>query len=167
MAAWWYRVFSAVGRMRKILLVFLLFLAVPVSSYGKEEVYKTYTDMGELEPPAVTISQVLSSRDEFDRKIFTLEGQVGDLRFKKMANGRKFTLFQFFESDPERRINIYARGFVEGIENGSRVRIWGRYSKHKRHFLSKRKNIMKAKKIHILQGIPERLENLPVEKNPS
>lgn len=141
--------------MRKILLVFLLFLAVPVSSYGKEEVYKTYTDIGELEPPAVTISQVLSSRDEFHRKIFTLEGQVGDLRFKKMANGRKFTLFQFFENNPEKRINIYARGFVEGIENGSRVRIWGRYSKHKRYFISKRKNIMKAKKIHILQGVPE------------
>ena len=140
--------------MRKILLVFLLFLAVPVSSYGKEEVYKTYTDIGELEPPAVTISQVLSSRDEFDRKIFTLEGQVGDLRFKKMANGRKFTLFQFFDNDPGRRINVYARGFVQGIENGSRVRIWGRYSKHKRYFISKRKNIMKAKKIQI-EGIPQ------------
>ncbi len=153
--------------MRKILLVFLLFLAVPVSSYGKEEVYKTYTDIGELEPPAVTISQVLSSRDEFDRKIFTLDGQVGKLRFKKMVNGRKFTLFRFFENNPEKRINVYARGFVEGIENGSRVRIWGRYSKHKRYFLSKRKNIMKAKKIHILQEIPEVLEDLPVEKNPS
>lgn len=140
--------------MRNFLLVFLFFLVVPVSSYGKEEVYKTYTDIGELEPPAVTISQVLSSRDEFHRKIFTLEGQVGDLRFKRMANGRKFTLFQFFENDPEKRINVYARGFVEGIENGSRVRIWGRYSKHKRYFLSKRKNIMKAKKIQI-EGIPQ------------
>lgn len=140
--------------MRNFLLVFLFFLVVPVSSYGKEEVYKTYTDIGELEPPAVTISQVLSSRDEFHRKIFTLEGQVGDLRFKRMANGRKFTLFKFFEDDPEKRINIYARGFVEGIENGSRVRIWGRYSKHKRYFLSKRKNIMKAKKIQI-EGIPQ------------
>lgn len=140
--------------MRNFLLVFLFFLVIPVSSYGKEEVYKTYTDIGELEPPAVTISQVLSSRDEFHRKIFTLEGQVGDLRFKRMANGRKFTLFQFFEDDPEKRINVYARGFVEGIENGSRVRIWGRYSKHKRYFLSKRKNIMKAKKIQI-EGIPQ------------
>ncbi len=140
--------------MRKILLVFLLFLMVPVSSYGKEDVYKTYTDIGELEPPTVTISQVLSSRDEFHRKIFTLDGWVGEPRFKKMANGRKFTLFRFFEDDPERRINVYARGFVEGIENGSRIRVWGRYSKHKRYFISKRKNIMKAKKIHILQEVP-------------
>ena len=140
--------------MRNFLLVFLLFLVFPVSSYGKEESYKTYTDIGELEPPTVTISQVLSSRDEFHRKIFTLDGQVDELRFKRTANGRKFTLFKFFEDDPEKRINIYARGFVEGIENGSRVRIWGRYSKHKRYFLSKRKNIMKAKKIQI-EGIPQ------------
>lgn len=140
--------------MRKFLFVFLLFLVLPASSYAEEKGYKTYTDIGELEPPTVTISQVLSSRDEFDRKIFTIDGQVGELRLKRTVNGRKFTLFQFFEDDPERRINVYARGFVEGIENGSRVRIWGRYSKQKRYFLSKRKNIMKAKKIQI-EGIPQ------------
>lgn len=151
--------------MRKILFVFLFFLVFSVPSYAKEETYKTYTDIGELDPPTATISQVLSSRDEFDRKIFTLEGQVGDLQFKKMANGRKFTLFQFFENNPEKRINIYARGFVEGIENGSRVRIWGRYSKHKRYFLSKRKNIMKAKKIQI-EGIPQSGQSGTEEKKP-
>ena len=150
--------------MRNFLLVFLLFLAIPVSSHGREESYKTYTDVGELEPPTLTISQVLSSRDEFDRKIFTLEGQVGDLRFRRMANGRKFTLFQLFENDPEKRINVYARGFVESIENGGRIRVWGRYSKHKRYFLSKRKDIMKARKIHILRGIPEE-EDLAEEKS--
>ena len=140
--------------MRKILLVSLLLLIVPISAYGKEKVYKTYTDIGELDPPTVTISQVLSSREEFHRKIFILEGQVDKLQFRRMANGRKFTLFRFFEDDPERRRNVYARGFLESLENGSRVRIWGRYSKHKRYFISKRKNIMKAKKIHILQKMP-------------
>lgn len=152
--------------MRKILFVFLFFLVFSVPSYAKEETYKTYTDIGELEPPTVTIPEVLSSRDEFDRKIFTLEGQVGKLELKKMANGRKFTLFRFFEDDPEKRINVYARGFVEGIENGSRVRIWGRYSKHKRYFLSKRKNIMKAKKIQI-EGIPQSGQSGTEEKNSS
>ncbi len=152
--------------MRKTLFVSLFFLVFSVSSYAKEETYKTYTDIGELDPPTVTIPQVLSSRDEFHRKIFTLEGQVGELRFKKMANGRKFTLFQFFEDNPERRINVYARGFVEGIEDGSRVRIWGRYSKHKRYFLSKRKNIMKAKKIQI-EGVPQSGQSATEDKNSS
>ena len=138
--------------MRNFLLVFLFFFAVSGFSYAKEKVYKTYTDIGEVELPTVTIPQVLSSRDEFHRKVFTLEGQVGKLEFKKMGSGKKFTLFRFFEDDPEKRINVYARGFVEGIENGSRIRIWGRYSKEKRYFLSKRKDIMKARKIQI-EGI--------------
>ena len=150
--------------MKKFLLLFPLFLLLSVSSHSKEKVYKTYTDIGELGPPTVTISQVLSSPDEFHKKIFTLEEQLGKLRFKEMANGRKSTLFQFFEDNPEKRINIYARGFVEGIEEGSRIRIWGRYSKHKRYFLTKRKNIMKAKKIHILQRIPEVDQDIPVAR---
>ena len=153
--------------MKKILLVFPLFLLLSVPSYSKGKVYKTYTDIGELEKPTLTISQVLSSRDDFHRKIFTLEGQVGELRFKKMVNGRKFTLFRFFEGDPEKRINVYARGFVEGIEEGSRIRIWGRYSKHKRYFLTKRKNIMKAKKINILQGISGDGQGIPAMRESS
>ena len=153
--------------MKKILLVFPLFLLLSVPSYSKGKVYKTYTDIGDLEKPTLTISQVLSSRDDFHRKIFTLEGQVDELRFKKMANGRKFTLFRFFEDDPEKRINVYARGFVEGIEEGSRIRIWGRYSKHKRYFLAKRKNIMKAKMIHILQGISGDGQGIPATRESS
>ena len=138
--------------MKKLLLIlpfFLLLFSLP--SYAKEKVYKTYTDIGELEKPTLTISQVLSSRDEFHRKVFTLEGKVGEVRFKEMANGRKFTLFWLFQDDPEKRINVYARGFVEGIQNGSRIRILGWYRKHKRFLFIKRKDIMKAKKIHILQ----------------
>ena len=138
-------------KMKKLLLILPFFLLFSVPSYSEEKVYRTYTDIGELEEPTLTISQVLSSRDEFHRKVFTLEGQVGEIKFKEMRDGKKFTLFWFFEDDPEKRINVYARGFVEGIENGTRIRILGWYRKHKRHFLIKRKNIMKAKKIHILQ----------------
>ena len=137
--------------MKKLLLILPFFLLFSLPSYAKGKVYKTYTDIGELEKPTLTISQVLSSRDEFHRKVFTLEGQVGEVRFKKMATGRKFTLFWLFEDDPEKRINVYARGFVEGIQSGDRIRILGWYRKHKRYFLIKRKDIMKAKKIHILQ----------------
>ncbi len=153
--------------MRSLLLAFLVFLAFTVFSYGKEKVYKTYVDIGELDPPTVTISEVLSSPDKFHKKIFTIEGQVGELRYKKMANGRKFTLFKFFEDNPEKVINVYSRGFVQGIETSSRIRIWGRYSKHKRYFLIKRKNIMKAKKIHILQQTPVTVEGSTEEEKSS
>lgn len=135
----------------KLLLILLFFLLFSLPAYAKEKVYKTYTDIGELDNPTLTISQVLSSRDEFHRKVLTLEGYVGEVRFKEMENERKFTLFWLFQDDPEKRINIYARGFVEGIQSGSRIRILGWYRKHKRFLFIKRKDIMKAKKIHILQ----------------
>lgn len=143
------------GKMKKLFLILPFFLLLSLPSYAKEKVYKTYTDIGELEKPTLTISQILSSRDEFHRKVFTLEGQVGEVEFKKMRKGRKFTLFWLFQDDPEKRINVYAKGFVEGIQSGSRVRILGWYRKHKKYFLVKRKDIMKAKKIHILQQISE------------
>ncbi len=136
--------------MKKILLILLFFLLFSVPSYGKEKAYKTYTDIGEVEETSLTISQVLTSRNEFHRKVITLEGQVGEVRFEEMANGKKFTLFWLFEDDPEKRINVYARGFVKGLQNGRKIRIWGWYRKHKRLFLSKHKNIMKAKKIQFL-----------------
>ena len=143
------------GKMKKFLLIFPFFLLLSFSSYAEEKVYKTYTDIGELEESTLTISQVLSSRDEFHRKVFILEGRVGKIQFKEMKNGRKFTLFWLFQDDPEKRINVYARGFVEGIQTGSKIRVLGWYRKHKKVFLFKRKDIMKAKKIHVLQGIPE------------
>ena len=136
--------------MKKFLLVLPLFLLFSVPSHAKGKVYRTHTDIGEIEEPTLTISQVLASPDQFHRKVITLEGQVGEVRFEEMENGKKFTLFWFFENDPEKRINVYARGFVEGIQSGSKIRIWGWYRKHKRLFLSKRKNIMKAKKIQFL-----------------
>lgn len=136
--------------MKKLLSASLFLLFLSGSSHA-EKVYKTYTDIGEIEEPTLTISQVLASPDEFHKDIITLDGQVGETRFKETGNGRKFTLFRFFEDDPEKRINVYARGYVEGIESGIRIRIWGRYSKHKKYFIFKRKNIMKAKKIQFLQ----------------
>lgn len=137
--------------MEKFLLILPFFLLFSLPTYAKEKVYKTYTDIGELEKPTLTISQVLSSRDEFHREVFTLEGYVGEVRFKEMENGRKFTLFWLSQDNTEKRINIYARGFVEGIQSGSRIRVLGWYRKHKRFLFIKRKDIMKAKKIHILQ----------------
>ncbi len=136
--------------MKKICSALSFFLVFSVYSHAKQEVYKTYTDIGKVEKPTLTISEVISSGKKFHRKMVTLEGYIGELKFKEMANGRKFTLFQFFEDDPEKRISVYARGFIEGIESGTRIRIWGFYSESKRFFLRKHKNIMKAHKIQIL-----------------
>ena len=95
-------------KMKKVLFGFVLFFAGSGFSHA-EEVYKTYTDMGEVGGPALTVSEVLASRDKHHRQIITVEGQIGELMFKETGNGRKFTLFRFFEDDPEKRINVYAR----------------------------------------------------------
>ncbi len=148
-------------KMKNFFLISPLFLLLSFPSYAAEKIYKTYTDIGELEKSDLTILQVLSSRDEFHRKVFILEGQVGEVRFKQMKTGRKFTLFSLFEDDPRKRINVYAKGFVEGIQSGSRIRVLGWYRKHKKYFFFKQKDIMKAKKIHILQQIPEAVQVVP------
>ena len=40
--------------MKKFLLLFPLFLLLSVSSHSKEKVYKTYTDIGELDPREIS-----------------------------------------------------------------------------------------------------------------
>ena len=104
--------------MKKILLASLLFFAGSGFSHA-EEVYKTYTDMGEVEGPALTVSEVLASRDEHHRQIITVEGRIGELTFKETGNGRKFTLFRLFEDDPEKRINVYAGGTWKASRTGA------------------------------------------------
>ena len=64
--------------MKKILLASLFFFAVSGFLHA-EKVYKTYTDMGEVEGPALTVSEVLASRDEYHRRIITVEGRIGKL----------------------------------------------------------------------------------------
>ena len=47
--------------MKKILLASLFFFAVS-GFLRAEKVYKAYTDMGEVEGPVLTVSEVLASR---------------------------------------------------------------------------------------------------------
>ncbi len=136
--------------MKLIPLVFLIFFTSYPFCYSEEGGYKSYTDIGEVAEPQVTIAQVFSSRDQYHRKVFTLEGEVKKVAYKKMGNGKKFTMFHFFDGEPEKVINVYARGFVKGLKNGNRIRVLGRYSKDKKYFILKRKNVMKARKIQFL-----------------
>lgn len=109
--------------------------------------------MGEVEWPALTVSEVLASRDKHHRQVITVEGRIGELTFKETQTCGSSLCFGSSRTTRRRGSTFTPRGYVEGIENGSRLRIWGHYSKHKKYFLFKRKNIMKAKKIQILRGL--------------
>lgn len=127
-----------------------LFLTISVSA-GSSGGYKTYTDIGPIEKSDLTVSKVVSDPDKYDREIITVDGKVSDLKYKKFINGRKFTLFKL-RDDNNKTIKVYGRGFIDAIEDGSQVRIYGRYSKKKRFLFKKYKNVMKAKKMFVLES---------------
>ena len=128
-------------------LILLLIAASVISSYA-EEGYKDYTDIGPIEGELVMIEEIYADKDKFHREIFNIQGTISAIEFKKLIGGKKFTIF-VVEDGKGNSLNIYARGIVEGIDQGSEIKIYGRYSKSKKFFFKKYKNVMKAKKIQI------------------
>ncbi|MCH7927880.1 MAG: hypothetical protein IID03_07850 [Candidatus Dadabacteria bacterium] len=136
---------------QKLLLIgfVLALLLSPFTSFSEETKYKSYTDIGPIEKTDLTIKQVVSDPDIFHREVITVEGVISKIEYKKLFTGRKFTLFGLEDAN-QNTINVYARGYVKEIKEGSEVRIYGRYSKEKSFLFKKHKNIMKARKIHFL-----------------
>lgn len=137
---------------QKLLLIgfVLALLLSPFASFSEETKYKSYTDIGPIEKTDLTIKQVVSDPDKFHREVITVEGVISKIEYKKLFTGRKFTLFGLEDAN-QNTINVYARGYVKEIKKGSEVRIYGRYSKEKSFMFKKRKNVMKARKIQILE----------------
>ncbi len=133
-----------------VLFIFLL-IVLPIASVyasSKDNSYKSYTDIGKLKMSDLTVSSVISNSSLYHGKNIIIDGKVSDLKYKKFFNGRKFTLFNL-EDDSNSKIKVYARGFVKEIEDGSKIRIYGKYNKKKKFLFKKYNNVMKAKKIHI------------------
>ena len=131
---------------QKLLLIgfVLALLLSPFTSFSEETKYKSYTDIGPIEKTDLTIKQVVSDPDIFHREVITVEGVISKIEYKKLFTGRKFTLFGLEDAN-QNTINVYARGYVKEIKEGSEVRIYGRYSKEKSFLFKKHKNIMKAR----------------------
>ena len=92
---------------------------------------------------------IFADKDKYHREVFTVEGLVTDIEYKKIITGRKFTLFKLSDTK-NNSINVYARGFVGDLKEGSAVRIYSRYSKKKSFMFKKYKDVMKARKIYIM-----------------
>ena len=133
------------------LILFLIGILLSSSAFAGDNKYKNFTDVGPLEEPELTISEVLSNPNRFNKEVITLDGKVTELKYKKLFNGKKFTLFKI-KGDDNKTVKVYARGYVEGLEVGSKIRIYGRYSKEKKFVFKKYKNVMKARKIHFLSS---------------
>lgn len=126
------------------------FLSLTIS-YANDGDYKDFTDLGKLAETNLTISKVVSSPDEFDRDVITVDGVISKVQYRKLPNGKKFTLFKL-EDSQENNVKVYARGYIDEIDEGSVIRIYGRYSKEKRFFLKKHEHVMKARKIQIMDS---------------
>jgi len=138
-------------KQKLLLLEFVLLLLLsPLAASSEETKYKSYTDIGPIEKTELTIAEILSDRNKFNREVITVEGIISKVEYKKLFTGKKFTLFAL-EDNKQNTINVYARGYIKEIKKGSEVRIYGRYSKEKSFMFKKRKNVMKARKIQILE----------------
>ena len=136
-------------KIQKIVCFVLIIVAVfAVNSFSQEGVYKDYTDIGTIEGPKIPIEEIFLNRDKYHREIIIIEGKLSEIKFKNLVGGKKFTLF-LVEDENGNNINVYARGTVEGLEEGSNLRVHGRYSKSKKFLFNKYKNIMKARKIQM------------------
>ncbi|NIP29239.1 MAG: hypothetical protein GTO02_01955 [Candidatus Dadabacteria bacterium] len=136
--------------MKYIDIIFLCsILFMSTSLFAGEKQYKAFTDIGNLNRSNITIEEVVSSPNKFHKEVIIVDGEISKIEYKTFINGKKFTLFKLMDSQ-RNNIKVYARGFVDGISEGSKIRIQGRYSKYKKYFFKKYKNVMKAKMIHIL-----------------
>jgi len=136
-------------KIQNIVSFVLIIVAVfAVNSFSQEDVYKDYTDVGTIEGQRIPIEEIFLNRDKYHREIIIIEGKLSEIKFKNLVGGKKFTLF-LVEDENGNNINVYARGTVEGLEEGSNLRVHGRYSKSKRFLFNKYKNIMKARKIQM------------------
>ena len=136
-------------KIQNIVSFVLIIVAVfAVNSFSQEDVYKDYTDVGTIEGRRIPIEEIFLNRDKYHREIIIIEGKLSEIKFKNLVGGKKFTLF-LVEDENGNNINVYARGTVEGLEEGSNLRVHGRYSKSKKFLFNKYKNIMKARKIQM------------------
>jgi len=131
-----------------VCFVLIMVTAFAVNSFSQEDVYKDYTDIGTIEGLRISIEEIFLNRDKYHREIIIIEGKLSEIKFKNLVGGKKFTLF-LVEDENGNNINVYARGTVEGLEEGSNIRVHGRYSKSKKFLFNKYKNIMKARKIQM------------------
>ena len=133
-----------------IVITVLIFFLQPVIVHPEEKYYKDYTDIGPIEQSDITIEQVISSPEEFNKEVITLDGRIRAIEYKQIFGGKKFTLFELTDGN-NNKINVYARGYIEKLSNGSKIRLHGRYSKNKRFMFKKFNNVMKARKVQVLK----------------
>ena len=134
----------------KIFTYLVLFLIVSTGlSFSKEKI-----DLDKIikNEPNITITEVVESPKLFHKKKILVEGKVSKVKFATLPNGKKYTAFKL-KDDNRNVLRVYAKGYIEGFEEGLNVRIYGKYRKERKYLIKNFKNVVKAKKVLVLSTV--------------
>lgn len=94
------------------------------------------------------IEEVISSPSYYDGRYILIEGKVTRLEYRRSPNGTSYTILKLEDSN-DNDIGVYAKGILD-IEEGSKVRVYGKFNKEKRYLFFKFKNVLKARQVELL-----------------
>lgn len=106
--------------------------------------------------PELTIEEVVSSPSEFHGTKILLEGRVLKSKHYRLINGKEYTAFEMVDED-ENLVRVYTKGILEDIREGIDVRVYGKFSEEESYFFISFKNVLKAKRILVLETMVSRI----------
>lgn len=129
------------------IFLFILLQGGPVFSKDKINLDKVIKNQPEL-----TIEDLVEYPDEFNGQKVLVEGRVAKVRYTTLPNGKRYTIFKL-KGYNKNVLRVYSKGFIDGIEAGLTVRIYGKFSEEKKYIFKKFKNVVKAKRVLILSTV--------------
>lgn len=102
--------------------------------------------------PDLTIQDVISSPSDFNGSKILVQGVVQKAKHYTLINGKTYTAFEIADDD-DNVIRVYKRGIIDGVEEGKDVRVYGKFSEEESYFFISFKNVLKAKKVLVLNTV--------------
>lgn len=139
---------------KTIVIILIMLISFPGYSVEKEEERESTL----RNEPELTIAEVVKAPDSFDGNRILVEGKVTDIR-----NVRDYTAFRIQDSD-ENTVGVYMKGDIEGIERGTIVRVFGKFSEQKSYLFLSFNNVIKADKVLVIDKVATSRLGIPALK---
>jgi hypothetical protein len=126
-------------RVLTLLIMASLLQALPALSQG---------DLDAASGEALDIEDVVSSPSYYDGRYIVVEGKVTRLEYRRSPKGDHYTIIRLEDSN-DNDIGVYTKGILD-IEEGSTVRVYGKFNKEKKYLFFRFKNVLKARQVELL-----------------
>lgn len=140
--------------MKNILILIIFLLATSV--VNAEQADKSDPDKIIKLEPELTIEEVVSSPSEYHGSKILIEGRILKAKVYRLINGKEYTAFEMVD-DENNLVRVYTKGVVDDVREGKDVRVYGKFSKEESYFFISFKNVVKAKRILVLDTLVSRL----------